>query len=94
MSPLGHSNVANPIDPSSELDHASKTESLEKLVHPQHAPKQEDSAVTKAEKVERHGLLDDFQEPPLKRVRLDIASEQAGPIQSERQKGVAPIKAE
>lgn len=58
----------------------------------------EDSAVTKAEKFARHGVLDGVEASPSKRVKLDHEThsdaERDCSRQSTRQKGVAPIKAE
>ncbi|KAL9619197.1 MAG: hypothetical protein Q9204_008319, partial [Flavoplaca sp. TL-2023a] len=58
----------------------------------------DDSAVTKAEKIERHGGPDDFPESEAKRIKVDFsANEEAkgsGAKTGERRKGVAPIKPE
>ena len=66
--------------------------------NPQKLPHELDSAVTKAEKFECHGFTDDNNESPSKRIKLnhvDCADESSnGLSKSERQKGIAPIKAE
>ena len=97
---------------------------LESALHPQALPVAEDSAVTRAEKVERHGVQssNDLMETPPKKRRLTTENnatasgssdlnpkyqaddsvstrnnrqdEEVPPTRSERQKGVAPIKAE
>ena len=90
----------NPLDPDGSLKAPSTEPSLHEISHPPQLPQVEDSAVTKAEKFERHGLLagDDVTElPPSKRVKLDSDhsfNSGHGPTTSERQKGIAPIKAE
>jgi len=82
----------NPLDPEEHLRiQPPAAETVD--VHPAATPQDEDSAVTKAEKLERHpyenGLLGE--EPPAKKVRLEAAHEADPP---DRQKGIAPIKAE
>ena len=71
---------------------------IESLIHPQAEVAPEDSAVTKAEKFERHAAADDFEESSAKRVKLDVGddvgSREEPATRRERQKGVAPIKAE
>ncbi len=47
---------SNPLKPATQLKHSSESASLDKYVHPQQAHNAEDSAVTKAEKYERHGI--------------------------------------
>lgn len=58
----------------------------------------EDSAVTKAEKLARHGVLDGVEAPPSKRMKLDHETHSNAESDclrpSTRKKGVAPIKAE
>lgn len=109
---------ANPIEPSAKLQPRRAEDDLERVVHPQAMPIAEDSAVTTAEKVERHGAAsgNEVHESPSKKRKLaeeeakdgDLGFEtddnnskrnkgqnQDGPsVRSERQKGVAPIKAE
>lgn len=90
--------MANPIDPNASLKPASAPAILEKIVHPQKAMEDEDSAVTKAEKLERHAISNEIEEPPSKRTKLDPVDDvvplDLGPTKSERQKGVAPIRPE
>ena len=57
-----------------------------------------DSAVTRAEKAERHGLINnpevnDFEQSPSKRLKME-EKETTTSAPRERQKGVAHIKAE
>ena len=85
----------NPLEPSVELQEASADRTTS-VAHPQDVVMDEDSAVTKAEKVERHDLNGNIEESPAKRRKLDNTAEigEQGPTKSERKKGVAPIKAE
>lgn len=95
MSTHSQSDSANPVSPESSLKINHEEGALEKsAAHPQKEQKDEDSAVTKAEKFERHGPSDEFEESPAKRVKLDNDLEHSAPTSSERQKGVAPIKPE
>ena len=88
----------NPLEPSEEL----KTSHTNGEMHPQSEALPGDSAITKAEKIERHGTptklddADDFQESPSKRMKLsrDAQSTTTESAPAERQKGVAPIKKE
>ena len=84
----------NPLEPAVELVESPNPRMLDKTVHPQQIPMTGDSAVTKAEKFERHGIADGLEESSSKRRKLDSENGNRGPIQSERQKGVAPIKKE
>ncbi|KAL8797873.1 MAG: hypothetical protein Q9195_000225 [Heterodermia aff. obscurata] len=88
----------NPLEPTSSLLPNSGASQVEALLHPQDVVAPEDSAVTKAEKYERHAATEQFQESAAKRVKLDLGPEENGAGQthtgSERRKGVAPIKAE
>lgn len=86
----------NPLEPAVGLVESSNPHLLNKTVHPQQIPMTEDSAVTKAEKFERHGIADGVEESSstYKRRKLDSDTGNRGPTQSERQKGVAPIKKE
>jgi len=85
----------NPLEPQEPLKIQPQAAEI-KNTHPAPTPQDEDSATTKAEKIERHpyenGLLGD--EPPAKRVRLEGATEAAPPAANDRRKGIAPIKAE
>lgn len=90
----------NPLNPESALK-APPPESLRKEAHPPQTPYLEDSAVTKAEKFERHGLASaelGVEHPPAKRLKLDVQSDEAPAVSDgqvrERRKGVAPIKLE
>lgn len=97
MAGMEHSNggpPCNPLEPAINLDKSSNSQLLEQTVHPQQIPTAEDSAVTRAEKYERHGIADGIEESSSKRRRVDTESETQGPTRSERQKGVAPIKKE
>lgn len=89
---------ANPLEPRGILGSPSDVNDREKVVHPQSTVFKEDSAVTKAEKAERHGAHVDFRESAAKRVKLDPStSREAGSngiSTSGRRKGVAPIKPE
>ena len=71
---------------------------LQNAVHPQQDFLPGDSAVTKAEKLERHVATVNTEEPSSKRIKLDsnksVETDKAGLGRSERRKGVAPIKAE
>lgn len=86
---------SNPIERGLNLKLPSTSNPFEQVVQPQQAPLEEDSAATKAEKIERHFIEDTSEEPPTKRVKLE-SNEQVLEAQTktERQKGVAPIKAE
>ena len=89
---------ANPLEPTTSLLPDPVGSQVEALVHPQDVVAPEDSAVTKAEKYERHAATEQFEESCPKRVKLDIGPEENDNGQThtryERQKGVAPIKAE
>lgn len=83
---------SNPIERGLNL---SSSNSFEQLIQPQQASIEENSAATKVEKIERHLIEGTSEEPPTKRVKLE-SNEQVLEAQTktERQKGVAPIKAE
>ena len=87
---------SNPLRPLEKLHEPSNVSSIDSTVHPQKDQFLEDSAVTKAEKYERHGPLEDVKEIQAKRRRIDgyVAGDEQRPTKSERKKGVAPIKAE
>ena len=85
---------SNPMEPATKLELPSNSDLLDMTIHPQQLSTAEDSAVTRAEKVERHGNADGVEESPSKRRKLDSENGTEGPTRSERQKGVAPIKAE
>lgn len=84
----------NPLEPAFQLEQSSTSELVDKKVHPQQVPMAEDSAVSKAEKFERHGIADGVEISQSKRRKLDSEDGSQGPTRSERQKGVAPIKVE
>ncbi len=86
---------ANPLEPTKTLQEPASTNTLDQAVHSQKMPMEEDSSTTKAEKYERHGTPSREPESPSKRRKLDPSTAQThSPTPSERQKGVAPIKAE
>ena len=89
---------SNPLEPTTSLLPGSVASQVEASVHPQHVVAPEDSAVTKAEKHERHASTEQFEESRPKRVKLDRGPEENDDHQThtgnERRKGVAPIKAE
>lgn len=89
--------VFNPIESKQVLKPQPNSPSVEQVDYPQRISLEEDSAVTKAEKVERHGPTDSG-EPSSKRVKLepsgDFELRKEAPARLERQKGVTPIKAE
>ncbi len=98
MSSNGYADVANPTDPETSLKPYVASKSIERVIHPQKTQEDEDSAVTKAEKFERHSAAEHEEEHPSKRVKLETSVEtlegDPSPTKSERQKGVAPIKPE
>ena len=89
---------SSPLEPTTSLLPGSVASPVEASVHPQDVVAPEDSAVTKAEKYERHAATELFEESRPKRVKLDLSPEETGNNQThtgtERRKGVAPIKAE
>ena len=99
MADMQYSNAdapPNPLEPAVKLKEPPNSGLIDQIVHPQQAPADEDSAVTRAEKFERHGIADadDIEESPSKRRKLVSENETQRPTQSERQKGVAPIRSE
>ena len=84
----------NPLEPDMKLEEPSNSDMLDKTLHPQQVPTTVDSAVTKAEKFERHGITQGVEESPSKRIKLDLEDEPQILTQTERRKGVAPIKKE
>ena len=90
-----------PVEPELNLKLPPTSVQLEQVVHPHHDPLEEDSAITKAEKIGRHAIEDSPEEPPTKRVKLEstelvleLELQEEAQTRTERQKGVAPIKAE
>ena len=99
MAEMQHSNAdapPNPLEPAVKLQKPPNSGLIDQIIHPQQVPVAEDSAVTKAEKFERHGITDSdgIEESPSKRRKILSENESQRPTQSERQKGVAPIKSE
>ena len=99
MEHIGGGKPPNPLEPAVTLvgPQDSSVASLdEERAHPQDVPMVGDSATTKAEKYERHGIEDIVAESPSKKRRLENRQEDwlLSPTKSERQKGVAPIKPE
>lgn len=92
---------ANPLDPTEPLKQPPSGCTTEEA-HGVQPPLPGDSATTRAEKVERHGLpginsnVDEFEVPTSKRRKLDDSTdEQATPNSNgEVRRGVAPIKHE
>ncbi len=86
------------MEPGQDLKLMPASPTLEQVVHPQQVVMEEDTAVTKAAKIERHGLEDGIEESSAKRIRLEPSigsqSQPAAQTKKERPKGVAPIKAE
>jgi len=66
---------SNPLEPATQLKDPSESNSLDKSVHPQQVQSTEDSAVTKAEKYERHGFDGFARESPSKRIKLENFTE-------------------
>ncbi|KAI9694896.1 MAG: tRNA-dihydrouridine synthase 3 [Bathelium mastoideum] len=91
----------NPLDPSDPLKRP-LSGATENANHPQSEILHGDSATTRAEKVERHGLSEEngvdtaSLEPAQKRTKIDHTSQSASAdtTSQERRKGVAPIKSE
>ncbi|KAK5737777.1 tRNA-dihydrouridine synthase 3 [Elasticomyces elasticus] len=87
----------NPLNPTEQLE-ASSADPTTQEAHPQTEILPGDSATTKAEKVERHGLDDvngeDSEDRAPKRRRLEPDSALTATEQSTRKKGVTPIKKE
>ncbi len=99
MELLGGKKPLNPLEPAVTLvgpQDPSAANLVEKRAHFQDVQMAGDSAVTKAEKYERHGTEDIVAESPSKKRKLETQQENGhrGPTKSERQKGVAPIKPE
>ena len=84
-----------PLDPTAPLV-PELPDPVIKNAYPASVPQDEDSAVTKAEKFERHAHDDRVHdgEPTPKRLKLIEEHDGEPPVPTGRQKGVAPIKAE
>jgi hypothetical protein len=96
LSPNGH--IPNPLEPIQPLKRPLEGEQNEEA-HPPQPIFDEDSAVTKAEKIERNGTSGDAatlvsSEPSSKRVKLDQPEELPKVDARDRVKGVASVKAE
>lgn len=74
MEPDGGNLPPNPLEPAAQLKDPTQSSSSDKSVHPQQAQNAEDSAVTKAEKYERHGAEVAVEEPPAKGIKLENAT--------------------
>lgn len=99
MAEMQYSNAdapPNPLEPAIKLRDPSNSGLVDQNIHPLQVSAVEDSAVTKAEKFERHGSTDadGVEESPSKRRKIISENETQRPTRSERQKGVAPIKPE
>ncbi|KAI4277495.1 MAG: hypothetical protein LQ337_001713 [Flavoplaca oasis] len=98
MSPETYENGINPLDPVQSLKSPPSIPDVERVAHPQNTILAEDSAVTKAEKIERHGGPDDFVESEAKRIKVNVSANEEtkgnGATAGERPKGIAPIKPE
>ncbi|KAL8806122.1 MAG: hypothetical protein Q9182_001523 [Xanthomendoza sp. 2 TL-2023] len=91
-------NGLNPLDPQQSLKLPLDVPDVERTAHPQNTVLTADSAVTTAEKLERHGDQSDFLEPDAKRIKINpTANLETGNgdiTRSERRKGVAAVKPE
>ena len=98
MSCETYENRNNPLDPVQSLIPPPSVPDTEREAHPQNTILDEDSAVTKAEKIERHRGPDDFPKSHAKRIKVDVSADEEakgnGATTGERRKGVAPIKPE
>lgn len=90
-------NIPNPLEPSQSLKRPLDGERTEEA-HPPQPIFPEDSAVTKAEKVERNGAIPDSNkngEPAAKKAKIEEQDNKTAVTDSrERVRGIAPIKAE
>lgn len=90
----------NPVDDSATLAPPPPGTVTSDAAHPPQPPLPGDSAMTKAEKIERHGFPEpsspgqggEFENSPAKRIKLEKG--QVSSNGRDRQKGVAPIKPE
>lgn len=93
----GENGVAptNPLNPAETLKRPLDPDHIEEA-HPPQPPLEQDSAVTKAEKVERHGFehFGPDAGPAAKRAKTEVDESPATTGELERKKGSAPIKAE
>ena len=88
--------LPNPLEPAVKLEEPSESSLADKAAHLQGIQTAEDSAITKAEKYDKHGVENGVEESSTKRRKLDHnqGNEDVEPTKSERVKGVAPIKPE
>lgn len=89
-------NVPNPLNPEQSLKRPLNGEQKEEA-HPPQPIFPEDSAVTKAEKIERNGLSSDTPEAserPPKRVKVDEEGTEAPKDSRDKVKGIALVKSE
>lgn len=99
MAQEARTDASNPIEPFTPLKAPAAVQHEQKEANPQNTIFAVDSAVTKAEKIERHGVNDDeFQESPSKRIKINPSPTDEASNDSltkrERRKGVAPIRKE
>ncbi|KAL8885759.1 MAG: hypothetical protein Q9192_006595, partial [Flavoplaca navasiana] len=98
MSSETYENGINPLDSAQSLKSPPSIPDIDRVAHPQNTILAEDSAVTKAEKIERHGGPDDFPGSEAKRIKVDVSANEGpkgnGATSDERRKGIAPIKPE
>lgn len=99
MEQVGGEEPPNPLEPVVTLvgpQEPSAANVTEKRAHPQDLRMAGDSAVTKAEKYEKHGMESLVAESSSKKRKLEDQQDNGyrGLTQSERRKGVAPIKPE
>lgn len=94
------SNDSNPVEPSQPLKRPINGEQIEPA-HPPQPIYEEDSAITKAEKIERNGSVNEdngseaaFGEPAAKRVKIADEQTSEAAARDTRVKGVASIKKE
>ena len=88
--------TTNPLNPSEPLKRPLEID--EQNPNPPQVPFPEDTATTKAEKVERHGFTE-YDSQPAKRVKIDTEDVPSKTVPApdaiaERKRGSAPIKAE
>jgi len=86
----------NPLNPSDSLKRAQPDGHIEESNPAQPQLPGNESAVTKAERVERHGQTQDGSElPPAKKARLEIHEDTSLPAPvDDRRRGAAPVRKE
>jgi len=87
---------ANPLNPSESLKRAQPDGHIEESNPAQPQLPGNESAVTKAERVERHGQAQDGSElPPAKKARLETHEDTSLPAPvDDRRRGAAPVRKE